>query len=98
MKDADLDEVNSPTTAHNIKAQNHEQDVMNAVNNFNETEEVVELVHHFEENFTAAKKVMNGLCLSSLESDVIAQTLNSCYQILNGFMQLENANFDKESM
>jgi hypothetical protein len=36
---------------------------MHAVNNLNETEEVVELVHHFEENFTAAKKVMNGLCL-----------------------------------
>jgi|APCry1669188879_1035177.scaffolds.fasta_scaffold111619_1 hypothetical protein len=41
---------------------------------------------------------MNGLCLASLESDITAQTLNSCYQILNGFMQLENTNFDKESM
>lgn len=71
---------------------------MHAVNSLNETEQVVELVHHFEENFTNAKKIMNGLCLASLESDITAQTLNSCYQILYGYMQLENTNFDKESM
>ena len=93
-----MDEINSPTTAHNLKAQSHEQDVTQAVNNLNEIEQLVDLVNVFEENFTQAKKMMNGLCLTSLESDITAQTLNSCYQIINGFMQMENASFDKENM
>lgn len=73
-------------------------DIKMAVENLKETQQVVGVVDQIESNFLKAKKKINGLDLITLESDITAQTLTTCYQVINSSLGPENPNFDAEKM
>jgi hypothetical protein len=49
----------------------------------NDAGEVLSVISQFEANFYQTKNKINGLDMVSLESDITAQILNTCFQIVH---------------
>ena len=51
-----------------------------------------------ESNFGKAKKKINGFDIITLESDITAQTLNTCYSVIDNCLKEDSPNYDTEKM
>jgi hypothetical protein len=73
-------------------------DVKQAVQNLQETQQVASIIDKIELNYGKAKKKINGCDTTTLEADITAQTLNTCYNVVQGHLGQDNPNYDTEQM
>ena len=58
----------------------------------------MEIIEKIEDNHLIAKKKVNSSDLISIDIEITAQTLNTCYSILSSELVDEIINFDREKM
>ena len=99
IKDMSMDDsiTNSPKRLKNPDA-TAEAEVKNAINEMNETAQVIDIVNNIEKNNYESKLKLNSFDVTNLECDVTAQTLSQCYSIVYGILHTENPNFDEDKM
>mmetsp|Transcript_21886 Transcript_21886/g.33966 ORF Transcript_21886/g.33966 Transcript_21886/m.33966 type:complete len:258 (-) Transcript_21886:4579-5352(-) len=96
-REMSMDESMGSPKLKNPNAHN-EADIKQAVQNFEETQQVMEVVSALEKSYGGIKKKLNSFDLSTLESNITVQTLNQSYSIVHKELYDENPNFDQEKM
>lgn len=75
-----------------------EIDVKKLKANFEETQQIMDVVTEFEEDYSKFKATMNGHDKDAITADVTAKTMKQCYKTLKEHLYQDYPNFDKEKM
>ena len=75
---------------------NQEEEINGATQNLDAFEEMCELVQKFEETCYQVKKAINKMEKDTQTNTILGQTLKTCYQRLQKFLQNESPKFNDE--
>lgn len=66
--------------------------------NYQESKQIMELVHAFEEKYNTSKEQVHSFDTTQLDTDVTVKTMKQCYRIVKENLNKIRPNFDKEKM
>lgn len=80
------------------KKEEEDIDMKKLQSNYEETNQIMDILEDFEEDYGSSKKNLNSLDKSQLNTDVNAKTLRQCYRIIKNHLHEENPTFDQVKM
>jgi len=80
------------------EGENEEVDVKKMQSNFEESQQMMDVIKEFEKVYTQYKDHINNYGMFSLEADVTIKTIKQSYRILKENLYQDTPNFDKVKM
>lgn len=86
------------STALGGESDDEDVDVKKLKVNFDETKQIMAIVHEIEGDYTDSKKQINKYDAMALEADVTIKTIKASYRILKENLYRDNPNFDQDKI